>query len=83
MKANQSGRVTIVGEVEDSLRRVTLFLPPSWYDDAIFAHREGIPVVCLGELVREGRSYVLRNPHGFSLLNNSDDADIPFRFNSE
>jgi hypothetical protein len=72
-EADQTGRITIVGEVDGQLRRVSVVLPPPLYHDAIRAHDEGIPVFCSGELVREGRSFVLRNPHDFQLLRDSEE----------
>jgi hypothetical protein len=63
-----TGKVTIVGEIEDRQRRVTVELSATAYDEAIKAHKEEIPVICAGELVKEGNSFVLRNPHSFALL---------------
>ena len=37
------------------------------YSSAIQAHKENIPVFCEGELVREGRSFILRHPRNFTL----------------
>jgi hypothetical protein len=68
-----TGRIIIVGEVDDRLRRVSVELPTPLYHEAIRAHDERIPVICYGELVREGRSFVLRNPYDFALLAESDD----------
>ncbi|MGH9967264.1 MAG: hypothetical protein ACREBG_05450, partial [Pyrinomonadaceae bacterium] len=73
-EGEQTGRITILGEVDDRLRRVSVVLPQTLYHEAIRAHDEGIPVLCFGELVREGRSFVLRNPHDFALLTDSEDS---------
>ena len=62
-----SGRVTVAGVVDEHLRKVLLELPSLEYELAIEAHRVEQPVFCEGELVREGRSYVLRNPRAFRI----------------
>jgi hypothetical protein len=61
-----TGTVTIAGVVDASLRKVRVELAASDYPVAIEAHREGRPVRCEGELVREGRTYVLRHPRQFA-----------------
>lgn len=66
-EGNPSGRVTVAGVVDEHLRKVLIELPSLEYDMAIEAHRLEQPVYCEGELVREGRSYVLRNPRGFRI----------------
>jgi hypothetical protein len=67
-----TGRIVVVGNVEDRIRRVTITLPADQYHEAIRAHEEDIPIICYGELIREGRSLVLRNPHGFALVIGSE-----------
>lgn len=62
-----TGTVTIAGVVDASLRKVRVELEASDYSTAIEAHGEGRPVRCEGELVREGRAYVLRHPRQFAL----------------
>lgn len=62
-----TGTVTIAGVVDTSLRKVRVELEARDYAKALEAHREGRPVRCEGELVREGRAYVLRHPRQFAL----------------
>ncbi|MFY0562370.1 hypothetical protein ACN28E_00895 [Archangium lansingense] len=62
-----AGTVTIAGVVDASLRKVRLELEANNYPAAVRAHLEGRPVRCEGELVREGRTYVLRHPRQFAL----------------
>ena len=66
-EGSPSGRVTVAAVVDENLRKVQIELPSAEYDLAIEAHRLEQPVYCEGELVREGRSYVLRNPRGFRI----------------
>jgi hypothetical protein len=61
------GTVGIVAYIDGRPRRVNVELRGPDYDLAIRAHQEGQPVVCTGELVREGRALVLRNPRDFGL----------------
>lgn len=62
-----TGTVTIAGVVDASLRKVRLELEAGDYPTAVQAHLEGRPVRCEGELVREGRAYVLRHPRRLAL----------------
>jgi len=56
------GHVTIAAIVDGNLRKVLVNLESNAYQHAIEAHRREQPITCSGELVREGRSYLLRNP---------------------
>jgi hypothetical protein len=58
-----SGSVTVVCPVEGKMRRVLIELPDPFYHEAVKAHDEQGVLLCYGDLEREGRSYVLRNPH--------------------
>lgn len=62
------GRISVVGVVDNELRRVTLDLNPEDYNNAITAHRDGIAVSVRGDLVREGRGFALASPRDFRLL---------------
>ncbi|MDZ4819142.1 MAG: hypothetical protein SGJ20_09240 [Planctomycetota bacterium] len=61
-----TGFVTVYGLVDDSAKRVRVELSEDEYNVAIAAHRNGVDVQCKGQLVREGRGYVLRQPMGFA-----------------
>jgi hypothetical protein len=56
------GTVTVAGVVDGRLRNVRLELEPEAYAVAAEAHLSGRTVRCEGELAREGRAYVLRQP---------------------
>jgi hypothetical protein len=72
-RAGQSvGKVTIFGRVEDEMRRLVVELSPSEYDEAARAHTEFRPVRVSGNLLREGRSFRLENPRGFTVLNEDE-----------
>lgn len=62
------GDIVIAGAVDDAIRQVRVSLGPDDYHLAIRAHQEERTVSIEGELVREGRSYRLRNPSLFSVL---------------
>lgn len=61
------GSVTIASFVEDSPRLISVKLDAEDYDRAIQAHKNGIRVICYGNLIKQGGSFVLVNPHGFTL----------------
>jgi hypothetical protein len=62
-----AGTVGVVTYIDGRPRRVNVELRGSDYDQAIRAHQERQPVVCTGELIREGRTLILRNPRDFGL----------------
>jgi hypothetical protein len=62
------GRISVLGVVDGEVRRATLDLGPDDYDIAITAHRDGRIVSVSGDLVREGRGFVLATPRDFRLL---------------
>ncbi len=66
------GRVTIVGSADGIPRSVTTELSGPDHSLAVRSYEERIPLTCVGELTRDGRSWVLRNPREIELL--SDDA---------
>jgi hypothetical protein len=57
-----SGKVTIVGLLEDRQIRVALELEDKQYHVAVQAHDQGQTVRTTGVLTREGRGYTLSNP---------------------
>jgi hypothetical protein len=69
------GDVTITGNVEGRLRRVTLRLGQEAYIQAIQAHEDRRTVRCTGELVKEGRGYRLKDPRHFETLSADDLAE--------
>lgn len=66
--AATEGEVTITGNLEGRMLRITVRLNPDTYHLAIQAHDERCPVRCTGELVKEGRGYRLKDPRHFVLV---------------
>jgi hypothetical protein len=62
------GDVTITGSADGQMRRITLRLGPNTYSEAVRAHDERRTVRCIGELVREGGGYRLKDPRHFEIL---------------
>ncbi|HAA31673.1 MAG TPA: hypothetical protein DCE56_33180 [Cyanobacteria bacterium UBA8553] len=62
-----AGRVTLMGVVLDKLRRIQLELTEPVYELAVKAYQARIPVICQGDLKKQDRSFVLQNPHHFTL----------------
>lgn len=71
-RGGDQGRVTVIGTADGVARKVTLDLAGGNHALAVRSYEERIRLSCIGELVREGRSWVLRNPREISLL--EDDA---------
>ena len=56
------GIVTVHALVDQTVKRVRLELTDTDYTMAVEAHGEGRDIACTGRLVREGRSFTLKNP---------------------
>ena len=61
------GTVTLMGVVVGKLRKINVELTEPKYTLAIKAYRERLPVVCTGDLIKEGNTFVLKNPRHFAL----------------
>jgi len=72
---DSEGIVTITGWIEGRPRKIRVFLSGSDYDRAIEAHRVRVLVHCEGNLVKEGRSYRLQEPHDFSIEETSGEGE--------
>ena len=66
------GRVTIYGSVEGVPRTVVTELSEAEHSLAVRAYEGRLPITCSGELVREGRSWTLKNPRGVRLLSGEE-----------
>jgi hypothetical protein len=64
----QTGLVTVLGFVEDKPHAIKMELGAEDYRQVILAHDRQVPILALGELVKEGRSYVLRKPREIRLI---------------
>ncbi|MBD2774226.1 hypothetical protein [Iningainema tapete] len=60
-------QVTLMGVIVDKLRRILLELDEPVYELAVKAYQARIPVLCQGDLVKQSRSFILHNPHNFTL----------------
>ncbi|HHY67459.1 MAG TPA: hypothetical protein GX517_09740 [Alicyclobacillus sp.] len=61
------GTVWVLGVVDSQVRHVRMDLPEPEYHMAIQAHDEERPVLCYGNLVKEGKGFVLNSPRGFTI----------------
>jgi hypothetical protein len=61
------GMVTLLGVVVGKLRKINVELPELEYSEAIKAYQERLPVVCTGDLIKEGSTFMLKNPRHFAL----------------
>jgi hypothetical protein len=57
-----TGKITIVGILEDRQVHVAVELGDPHYHSAVHAHDQGKTLRLVGTLAKEGRGYVLRNP---------------------
>ncbi len=63
----KSGNITILGVVVDKLRKIHMNLNEPEYNIALKAYWERKPIICTGDLIKEGNSFMLRNPRNFGL----------------
>lgn len=61
------GRVTVMGVVIGKLRRIQLDLNDPTYELAVKAYQARIPILCQGDLLKQGRSFILQHPQNFTL----------------
>jgi len=66
------GLVSISAEADNRPRRVLVELADPEYQDAIRSHNETKLVSCIGDLTKEGKSYRLRNPRQFWIVEIED-----------
>lgn len=62
-----SGKIVILGVVIDKLRKIQTELFNHDYILAIKAYQERLPLVCIGDLIKEDNVFILKNPHAFTL----------------
>lgn len=61
------GRVTFATFIDEKPRSVTVELPREDYERAVEAHKKRHPIVIVGDLVREGQRWHLRNPRNLAI----------------
>jgi hypothetical protein len=66
-QTDAKGTVTLLGVVVGKLRKINVELNEPEYSEAIKAYQDRLPVVCTGDLIKEGNTFVLKNPHHFAL----------------
>ena len=66
-ESDSIGTVTLLGVVVGKLRKINVELNEPEYSEAIKAYQERLPVVCTGDLIKEGNTFVLKNPRYFAL----------------
>ena len=66
-KGAATGKVTLTPVIVGKLRRIQLELAERVYELAVKAYQARIPVICQGNLVKQGRSFLVQNTHHFTL----------------
>jgi hypothetical protein len=66
-QATSVGHITLSTFLDNRLRNVQIDLDAEFYDQAIIAHRDKRLVSCAGELVRLGRTIILKNLTSFEV----------------
>jgi hypothetical protein len=67
-QSDTRGRITINGSADGVPRIVRTELSGAEHSLAVRSYEERIPLSCTGELVKEGRSWTLKNPRDVGLL---------------
>ena len=67
-EGEMQGKVTVFGSADGVPRSVTMELQGSDHEMAIRSYKERIPLTCIGELAKEGRSWILKSPRNLRLL---------------
>jgi hypothetical protein len=62
------GEAVVYAAVDGRRRYIRAVLGAEPYRTAISAHLTGATVRCVGDLVHEGRSWLLRNPRDFAVM---------------
>lgn len=62
-----SGPVTVMAFVDGRPRKVQVALDETAHQTAFEAYRDGLEVVCTGDLAKQGGAWVLNNPKGFAI----------------
>ena len=62
-----SGEITLLGVIADKLRPIKTRLADKDYILAIKAYQERLPFLCTGDLIKENQTFILKNPHNFTL----------------
>lgn len=71
---SQGGEAVLHAPVDGRSRSVRVVLDSAAYQAAIAAHRDGALVRCVGDLGREGRSWILRNPRDLGVASEPENG---------
>lgn len=61
------GKVTVLAFIDEQPRKINFELPDELYHMAVQAHDHQQTIICYGILIREGRSFTLKNPRELTL----------------
>ncbi|MGA6113348.1 hypothetical protein [Agrobacterium radiobacter] len=70
-----TGRATILADLEGRARKVSVVLPLEMYNLAVEAHRNYRQIRLTGDVAKEGRGYNLRDPKRLEIVSD-DEVDI-------
>jgi hypothetical protein len=70
------GYVKLLGFIDEKPRSVSIQLREMDYQLAVQAHKQHQPVSCVGELLKEGRSFELRNARSFGMRGEDDEPTL-------
>jgi hypothetical protein len=62
-----SGEITIYGVVIDKLQKIKTELNDIYYILAIKAYQERLPIVCIGDLIKDNDVFILKNVRNFAV----------------
>ncbi len=62
-----SGEVILLGVVVDRLRKIDIELVEQDYIIAIKAYQERCPIICTGDLIKDNKNFMLKNPRKFNI----------------
>ncbi|MEW6496994.1 MAG: hypothetical protein AB1589_31400 [Cyanobacteriota bacterium] len=65
-KGSQTSQVTLMGCAVGKFCKIYVELTDAEYSLAVKAYQERSPVVCTGDLIRQDKTFILKNPHHFS-----------------
>ncbi|MBF0336619.1 MAG: hypothetical protein HQL05_02185 [Nitrospirae bacterium] len=61
------GKVTILAFVDEQPKKIQMEMIDTDYQKALQAHGNQDTIYCMGSLTREGRSFILKNPHNIAI----------------
>lgn len=73
---SENGKITIVSDIENENRFVTIELIGREYHQAVIAHDRQSRIRCSGRLKKEGKNYYLDNPENFEIESRSFDITL-------